>query len=147
MRIAKRIFLSRLIIATFLFCSASASAQNAPVTINADVNSNRRPINPNIYGVAHATTAQLNDLNSPLNRNGGNKWRRIPPSNKPGPSTWLTAGEATPTAVCAITFSTMNQASGTPPIATSIPPGRRWMRSKTRSSTSPAKSKPSIRQR
>jgi len=46
------------------------------VTINVDVNLNRRPINPNIYGVAHATTAQLNDLNSPLNRNGGNHTTR-----------------------------------------------------------------------
>ena len=54
----------------------SAHAQNPPVTINVDVNANRRPINPDIYGVAHATTAQLNDLNSPLNRNGGNNTTR-----------------------------------------------------------------------
>ena len=53
-----------------------ASAQNPPVTIAVDANANRRPINPNIYGVAHATTAQLNDLNSPLNRNGGNNTTR-----------------------------------------------------------------------
>ena len=52
------------------------SAQNAPVTVNVDANLNRRPINPNIYGVAHATTAQLNALNSPLNRNGGNNTTR-----------------------------------------------------------------------
>jgi hypothetical protein len=52
------------------------SAQNPPVTINVDANANRRPINPNVYGVAHATTAQLNDLNSPLNRNGGNNTTR-----------------------------------------------------------------------
>ncbi len=76
MRIAIQSFLSRLIIAIFLFCAASVSAQNAPVTINVDANLNRRPINPNIYGVAHATTAQLNDLNSPLNRNGGNNTTR-----------------------------------------------------------------------
>ena len=37
---------------------------------------NRHPIDPNIYGVAHATTAQLNDLNTPLNRNGGNNTTR-----------------------------------------------------------------------
>ena len=53
-----------------------AHAQNPAVTINVDVNANRRPINPDIYGVAHATTAQLNDLNSPLNRNGGNNTTR-----------------------------------------------------------------------
>jgi hypothetical protein len=46
------------------------------ITIAVDVAANRRPINPNIYGVAHATTAQLNDLNSPLNRNGGNNTTR-----------------------------------------------------------------------
>ena len=54
----------------------STSAQNPAVTVNVDAAANRRPINPNIYGVAHATTAQLNDLNSPLNRNGGNNTTR-----------------------------------------------------------------------
>src|SRR5439155_7031348 len=48
----------------------------AAVTINIDANGDRRAISPNIYGVAHATTAQLNDLNSPLNRNGGNNTTR-----------------------------------------------------------------------
>jgi hypothetical protein len=55
--------------------SIPTSAQNPPVSINVDASANRRPINPNVYGVAHATTAQLNDLNSPLNRNGGNTRR------------------------------------------------------------------------
>ena len=54
----------------------AASAQNAPATVTIDASLNRHPINPNIYGVAHATTAQLNDLNSPLNRNGGNNTTR-----------------------------------------------------------------------
>jgi len=54
----------------------STSAQNPAVTVNVDAAANRRPINPNIYGVAHATTAQLDDLNSPLNRNGGNNTTR-----------------------------------------------------------------------
>jgi len=53
----------------------STQAQN-PVTISVDVAANRHPINPNIYGVAHASTADLNDLNSPLNRNGGNNTTR-----------------------------------------------------------------------
>ena len=53
-----------------------AAAQNPPVTIAVDANVNRRPIDPNIYGVAHASTAELNDLNSPLNRNGGNNTTR-----------------------------------------------------------------------
>jgi len=55
---------------------ASAYGQNPPVTITIDVNANRRAINPNIYGVAHATAGELNDLNSPLNRNGGNNTTR-----------------------------------------------------------------------
>jgi hypothetical protein len=51
-------------------------AQNAAVTISVDASARRRPINPNVYGVAHATTAQLIDLNTPLNRNGGNNTTR-----------------------------------------------------------------------
>jgi Glycoside hydrolase family 44 len=65
-------------IASFLALSLAAvstQAQN-PITIAVDVAANRRPINPNIYGVAHAATAELNDLNSPLNRNGGNNTTR-----------------------------------------------------------------------
>ena len=46
------------------------------MTIAVDVASNRHPINPNIYGVAHATSTQLADLGSPLNRNGGNNTTR-----------------------------------------------------------------------
>ncbi len=46
------------------------------VTISVDANANRHPINPNIYGVAYATTAQLLELNAPLNRSGGNNTSR-----------------------------------------------------------------------
>ncbi|MFN7927357.1 MAG: glycoside hydrolase family 44 protein [Blastocatellia bacterium] len=52
------------------------SAQNAAITINVDAAANRHAINPLIYGVAHATATQLSDLNSPLNRNGGNNTTR-----------------------------------------------------------------------
>ena len=58
-----------------LAAAISLQAQTA-ITIAVDVSANRHPINPNIYGVAHATTAELNDLNSPLNRNGGNNTTR-----------------------------------------------------------------------
>ncbi len=58
-----------------LAAAISLQAQTA-ITITVDVSANRHPINPNIYGVAHATTAELNDLNSPLNRNGGNNTTR-----------------------------------------------------------------------
>src|SRR6185436_7375494 len=54
---------------------APAIAQN-PVLIAVDLAANRHPINPNVYGVAHATAAQLADLNTPLNRNGGNNTSR-----------------------------------------------------------------------
>jgi hypothetical protein len=58
-----------------LAAAISLQAQ-AAITIAVDVSANRHPINPNIYGVAHATTAELSDLNSPLNRNGGNNTTR-----------------------------------------------------------------------
>src|SRR4029079_9214104 len=51
---------------------ATASAQNAAVSIDVDANVNRHPISPDIYGVALASTAQLSDLNATLNRSGGN---------------------------------------------------------------------------
>jgi hypothetical protein len=54
----------------------AGTAQNPSVTIDVDMRAGRRPIDPNIYGVAHATTAQLNDLNVTLNRNGGNNTTR-----------------------------------------------------------------------
>ncbi len=46
------------------------------VTIQIDATANRHWINPLIYGTAYATTAQLLDLNSPLNREGGNNTTR-----------------------------------------------------------------------
>jgi hypothetical protein len=61
---------------TLLLHPLTGTAQNPTVTINVDAAANRRAINPNIYGVAHASTAQLADLNSPLNRNGGNNTTR-----------------------------------------------------------------------
>ncbi len=46
------------------------------VVIQVDAAANRHPISPLIYGTAFATTAQLLDLNSPLNRSGGNTTTR-----------------------------------------------------------------------
>jgi glycosyl hydrolase family 44 len=63
------------LLAVFCLSMGSTGAQSA-ITVTVDAAANRRPINPNIYGVAHATTTQLNDLNSPLNRNGGNNTTR-----------------------------------------------------------------------
>jgi hypothetical protein len=42
------------------------------VTISVDAAANVHAINPNIYGAAYATTAQLSDLNLTVNRDGGN---------------------------------------------------------------------------
>ena len=64
------------ICAVLVFFATTSHAQNPAVNINVDAASNRHAINPNVYGVAHASTAQLNDLNSPLNRNGGNNTSR-----------------------------------------------------------------------
>ncbi|MBX7219043.1 MAG: IPT/TIG domain-containing protein [Blastocatellia bacterium] len=76
---------SRRLLAFFtLVCTISMILGTGPepvqsqggVTITVDASSARHSINPNIYGVAFATTAQLNDLNSPLNRWGGNPTTR-----------------------------------------------------------------------
>ncbi len=47
-------------------------ADGPSVTINIDAAANRHAINPNIYGVAFATTVQLAELKAPLHRSGGN---------------------------------------------------------------------------
>lgn len=51
------------------------SAQS-PVTVNIDVNANRHPISPLIYGVSTSDSAALADLNAPINRYGGNNSTR-----------------------------------------------------------------------
>ena len=51
-------------------------ATNFPITITVDALMNRHPISPLIYGVAFASSNQLSDLNSPLNRSGGNSETR-----------------------------------------------------------------------
>ena len=67
-------------LAFVLTASAAAAwpiAAGAQVTVAVDAAANRRPINPNVYGVAHAGTAELSDLNVPLNRHGGNPTTRV----------------------------------------------------------------------
>src|SRR5258708_35610141 len=65
----------RALVAAFL-CVPLMLAQNPGATIGVDANANRRAINPNIYGLAYGTTAQLSDLNVPVNRYGGNNTSR-----------------------------------------------------------------------
>ncbi|HXU77752.1 MAG TPA: glycoside hydrolase family 44 protein [Methylomirabilota bacterium] len=56
--------------------AGSGVVSNAPTSIVIDAQLNRHPINPLVYGVAFATSNQLADLNSPLNRSGGNSETR-----------------------------------------------------------------------
>jgi len=49
---------------------------NTVVTLRVDALAGRKPINPEIYGLAFASTAELSDLNVPLNRSGGNATTR-----------------------------------------------------------------------
>jgi len=53
-------------------CVAQLSAQNAATSVSVDASANHRAINPNIYGVCFAGTADVAALNAPLNRMGGN---------------------------------------------------------------------------
>jgi hypothetical protein len=59
-----------------LLAVAAARAQNPAVNISVDAAANVRRINPNIYGMAYASTSALADLNVPLNRLGGNNTSR-----------------------------------------------------------------------
>jgi PKD repeat protein len=54
----------------------AALAQNPTATVTVDANANRHAIDPRVYGIAYGTTAQLSDLNVPLNRYGGNNASR-----------------------------------------------------------------------
>jgi len=74
--ISRRIFKHMTAATALAAATATLYAQNAAVTVTVDVGANRRAINPAIYGVAHATTAQLLDLNAPLHRYGGNNTSR-----------------------------------------------------------------------
>ena len=72
-----RAFASRILVTAALAATVTVlHAQNASVTISVDAAASRRPINPAIYGVAYATPAQLQDLNAPLHRYGGNNTSR-----------------------------------------------------------------------
>lgn len=61
--------------ALFLSSGIAAHAQNSAVTVNVDVNANRRSISPLVYGTNYAG-ANAGDLNCPINRMGGNNMTR-----------------------------------------------------------------------
>lgn len=52
--------------------AGTAVAGNGAVTVAIDATKNVHPINPQVYGVAFASTTDLVALNAPLNRMGGN---------------------------------------------------------------------------
>jgi PKD repeat protein len=69
-------------VAVFACIVASAAiavvvyAQNPAVTINIDAGASRHSINPNVYGLAYPSSADLTDLNVPVQRYGGNNTSR-----------------------------------------------------------------------
>jgi PKD repeat protein len=67
--------MNKSLLAVFLI-GTLAIAQNPTASVSIDVNVNRRPIDPRVYGIAYGTSTQLSDLNVPLNRYGGNNTSR-----------------------------------------------------------------------
>jgi hypothetical protein len=59
--------------AVSLIAGVVTSGTNPPVSITVNAQSNRNAISPMIYGVAFATSNQLEDLNFTMNRSGGNE--------------------------------------------------------------------------
>src|SRR6185503_5804839 len=72
----KRILSALLTTLLVLIHVPATLGQNPAVTISIDAAAARHPISPDIYGIAHADSAALADLNSPLNRSGGNNTSR-----------------------------------------------------------------------
>lgn len=61
---------------SILAVSLLAAGASAQTVINIDAKAARHRINPNVYGTAFASAAQLDELNIPLNRHGGNATTR-----------------------------------------------------------------------
>jgi hypothetical protein len=64
--------LARGLVGLFVLMALPVLAQNPAVTVHINVGAGRHAISPFIYGVAFGTQAELDELNAPLNRNGGN---------------------------------------------------------------------------
>ena len=82
-------------------CSSLPVAVETTHVIRIDVRENRRPISPLIYGVNWASSAQLDELNSPFNRQGGNATSRynwkLNASNRARDWYFVSIGEAVAT--------------------------------------------------
>ena len=59
-----------------LATAGRAWAQNPATSVSVDAAANRHPINPNIYGIAYGDAHDMQTLNAPLNRWGGNSTTR-----------------------------------------------------------------------
>src|SRR5262245_65272148 len=114
--------ITTLAVAVFLSTIAT-HAQNATVTIGVDAALNRHPINANVYGVAHASAAELPDLNCPVNRYGGNNTSRynwqLNADNRGADWYFESIGDSSPVAgERADTFISMSKAAGAQPMIT-----------------------------
>ncbi|HWS71585.1 MAG TPA: glycoside hydrolase family 44 protein [Thermoanaerobaculia bacterium] len=113
----------RLLVLT-LGVSVALHAQNNPaVNIAVDAAANRHKINPNIYGIAFGSTAEVSDLNEPLNRYGGNAATRynwqINASNRSEDYFFESIGEASSTPGELVdTFINDSKAAGAQPMIT-----------------------------
>src|SRR5580698_8556330 len=85
-----------------LLSTVLAFAQNPATTVNVDANANRHAINPNIYGIAYGSAQDMQKLNAPLNRWGGNSTSRY---------NWQIDGHS---AAADWYFETYSDGSGTP---------------------------------
>ena len=61
-----------LVCVSALLMGVTLVQSQAAVDVVIDAGANRHPIDPRIYGVAHADNATLSDLRMPLHRWGGN---------------------------------------------------------------------------
>jgi hypothetical protein len=59
-----------------LFSVVLGFAQNPATSVNVDANANRHAINPNVYGIAYGDATDMQKLNAPINRWGGNATTR-----------------------------------------------------------------------
>jgi hypothetical protein len=59
-----------------LLSALPARAQNPATSVSVDAKANRHPINPNVYGIAYGDAHDMQALNAPLNRWGGNSTTR-----------------------------------------------------------------------
>jgi len=99
------------------------SLAGAAPSIVVDALRNRHPISPFIYGTAFASSTQLADLNSPLNRSGGNAETRynwqINAHNRAADFYFESIGDSPATAgAAADSFVTSSKAGGAQPMLT-----------------------------